>query len=237
MSKQSFKLLWRIFLWILITLLFITNSYIIAGHTLGKIVVNQDFTPADSSTGITIFILSNGIHTDILVPSKTEQIDWTQQFPPDTFHPPKENPEYISFGWGEQNLYDKVPTWDKFSTRIFLYAMAVPTKSSMHVTYRQRPLQPSENVKEVIISPKQYETLVQEIIASITLDSSGNPIEQNCCWYPAVSDNFYDSPQRYHLFQTCNHWTITMLKRTGLPAPLWTPFPEDIMAHLSPISE
>lgn len=209
----------------------LTVTYLLSGEYLGQVTVNQDFQP--DPDGITIFVISNNIHTDIVVPTQTDQKDWRPLFPPASFSPPPAwEPTYIAFGWGEKNLYDKVPTWDDLTVPIFAHSMFVPSQSAMHVTYFPGAPTPSPLVRSVQISPEQYQILIGEIEASFVYDEQVTPKRLDCCWYPRISDNFYESPKRYHVFRTCNNWTNRLLRRTGVPTALWTPFPEHILSHL-----
>ena len=50
--------------------------YIIAVFSLSKITIDQE---PDTKPEVEVYILTNGVHTDIVVPIKNEQIDWSKQ--------------------------------------------------------------------------------------------------------------------------------------------------------------
>lgn len=206
-----------------------------ASEVGGRIKVNQNFTP--TAGGIEIFVISNGIHTDIAVPYKNEQRDWSKLFPTGHFNPAVANASpasYLSFGWGDRGLYENVPTWDDLTLAITIESMLWPTQSAMHVTYLSGPPTVGEWVRSVHLSPDQYDVLINEIEHSFSLDDAGRPVSLNCCWYGHINDNFYESPPRYHLLRTCNNWTNRVLKKTGVPTALWTPNHDHILRHLPP---
>lgn len=227
------KTIWKWSLRSLALICLLISSYLLAGEYLGRVTVNSEFQP--DPNGVTIYVVSNNIHTDIIVPTKTDRIDWSERFPPESFSPPPAwEPTYIAFGWGEKNLYDKVPTWADLTVPIFIHSMFIPSQSAMHVTYFPGPPQISELVQAVQISDEQYDTLVREINASFESENGTDSRPQllDCCWYPRISDNFYVSTKRYHVFRTCNNWTNRLLRKTGVPTALWTPFPDKILIHL-----
>lgn len=207
-------------------------AYLIIGEWLGKQVVNADFEP--DPAGIKIYIISNGVHTDIAVPSKTDQIDWTTFLDPSTFEPPPEieHPAYIAFGWGDRSLFEDVPTWGDLTAPILIRSMLLPSTSAMHISYYDFGLNETNNSIAVNISAEQYEILIQAFKSSFDLDTEGNPQSLNCCFYSHLSDQFYASPTKYHMLFTCNSWTNKLLKEAGIPTARWAPRQESIMAHL-----
>ena len=60
---------------------------------------------------IEIFILSNGVHTDFVLPVKSEFKDWSEIFPFNDFVAANETCHYIAIGWGDKGFYIDTPTW------------------------------------------------------------------------------------------------------------------------------
>ncbi len=212
-----------------------TLAYIGAGEIGGRLTYNANFVQTPG--GIDLYVVSNGIHTDIVIPVVSAEIDWRTEFDPTTFDPPTatDQVDMIAFGWGEKGLYENVPTWDDLTFGVTAHALLWPTQSAMHVTYYRSPPAPSPLVRHMKISPEQHRTLVQIIINSFTRDGAGRPISLDCCWYPGIVDNFYYSPRSYHLLRTCNNWTNQALKDTGIRTALWTPFHDKLLAQLDGI--
>lgn len=231
LNKILSMLIWPLRIVALICFLLLT--FILASEVGGRIQVNGDFQP--TVDGIEIFVISNGIHTDIAVPYRADARDWSDIFPPTDFNPPisaADPQSYVAFGWGDRGLYENVPTWDDLTVAITIESMFWPTQSAMHVTYLAGPPAVGEWVRPVKISEAQYAILIGEIEKSFVRDAAGQPISLRCCWYDHINDNFYESPPRYHLLRTCNNWTNRVLKKTGVPTALWTPNQDHILRHL-----
>ena len=90
------KKIFRILLKTLGTLVLLTVLYILAVVLLPMIPVNKQ--KEKSNDQITAYILTNGVHTDIVVPVKSEAIDWST-FVPFSDTKSKKEYEYIAFGW------------------------------------------------------------------------------------------------------------------------------------------
>ena len=88
--------------------------YLLSAAVLSRIAVN---TEEVSQKEETIWLLSNGAHTDIVMPVKNDFCDWqtivSQQ---DTRG--KGESRYIALGWGCRKFYLETPTWAdlKFTT-------------------------------------------------------------------------------------------------------------------------
>lgn len=204
------------------SLLVFIFSYAVFAYIFSAITINNKFT--ETEDGITIYILSNGVHTDIVAPLKNEFIDWSKSLnPADTLGNDK-NYNWVSFGWGDKGFYLDTPTWSdlKFSTA-FKAAFALST-TAMHVSF-YRNLKQGELCKKVVISEQQYLKLVELIKDSF---KESNPIRIPNASYGA-NDSFYDAKGTYNFFKTCNTWANSTLKNAGLKACLWTPLDKFIL--------
>jgi hypothetical protein len=50
--------------------------YLFAAFCLSRITINKEPNTAED---VAIYIKTNGVHTDIVVPAKSDQMDWTKQ--------------------------------------------------------------------------------------------------------------------------------------------------------------
>ena len=157
---NAIKFLWKYSLRIFAAFCLFISSYLIIGEWLGNKTVNANFEPAPN--GIKIYVVSNGVHTDIVVPTVTDQIDWTEFLDPTMFQPQpaREKPLYIAFGWGDRGLYEEVPTWSDLTLKILFRSMLIPTESAMHVSYFDSDIKESSNVVPITISAEQYQSLI-----------------------------------------------------------------------------
>ena len=77
------------------------------------------------------------------------------------------------------------------------------------------------NHVKLLISSKQYILLCNYVKNVLKKDRQGNSIcIQNRGYWE--SDSFYETNGSYGLFNTCNTWINSGLKKAHLPACLWT---------------
>src|SRR4051812_31396851 len=72
--------------------------YAVAALVLGYLPVNRDFQP--SPGGTEIFVCSNGVHTDFVLPIRTQDVDWSRRFPAPDFIGPVGGYDRVGIGWG-----------------------------------------------------------------------------------------------------------------------------------------
>jgi uncharacterized protein (TIGR02117 family) len=213
---------------ITISLLLLFCIYILCAFSLPSISANyQNVSKTDS---VSVFVISNGVHTDIAIPSKTNFKNWETTFCKDTFNISDSLHNFIAFGWGDKGFYLNTPDWSdlKFSTA-FNAAFGLGG-TAMHVRYLQQPKKVSEKVVHLNISSQQYKKLVNYIEKSFCL-TEGCVTKINHPGY-GNNDRFYEANGKYNLFTTCNCWTNKALKYTGVKTGLWTPFASGLMRSI-----
>lgn len=201
--------------------------YVVAVLILSRISVNSNVTKPDK--GIEIYLLSNGVHTDIVLPVKSEIIDWSQKVEYQHTKAKDTTAKYLAFGWGDKGFYLNTPTWAdlKFSTA-FNAACGLST-AAMHCTFYKR-MREDEDCKKIIISKEQYEQLTAFIQNSFQLkNDKAIKIETDAVY--GNNDIFYEAKGSFNLFYTCNTWTNCALKSAHLKASLWTVYDKGIMRH------
>lgn len=203
--------------------------YLFLSITLGLIPVNTGFKEA--AEGPEIYIVSNGVHTDFVLPMKNELMDWQSFFKPQDFGSSMERASHIAFGWGDQGFYLNTPEWSDLKPKTALVALMIPSRSAMHVTLRGEP-ESGKLVRIIRVNRSQYIRIVDYIIHSFLLGPEEKPIRLDHPGYGEY-DLFFESGLTFHLFRTCNVWTNTGLKHSGLRTSLWTPFDRPILFQLS----
>jgi len=221
------KKIFRILLKILGLLVLLIIVYLLAVVLLPLIPVNkQKDKPNDQ---ITAYILTNGVHTDIVVPVKSETIDWST-FVLFSDTKSKKEYKYIAFGWGDKGFYLDTPEWKdlKFSTAF--NAAFWLGDSAMHTTFYDNMTE-SEDCKRVDLSVEEYQKLIVYIKQSFNLDQN-NKVEliKTDAVY-GDSDSFYEVKRSYSLFFTCNTWAASALKAANKEGPLWTATQQGIFRH------
>lgn len=221
--KKGFRILLKIILGILGFFV----VYIIFALTIPYIGVNsEDKNPQED---VTIYIKSNGVHTDIVVPIKTVYKDWSEKVKYEHIASKDASMQFIGFGWGDKGFYLNTPEWSdlKFSTA-FNAAFYLGT-SAMHATFFKQ-LKENENCIKINISKEEYAKLIKYIEDSFQYDSQGNPILIHATTY-GQNDSFYEANRKYSLFYTCNTWANNALKAADQKAAIWTPTDTGIFCH------
>lgn len=221
--KRSLKTLGCVILGIISFLIL----YIIAAFLISKISVNSDLENKEEP--IEIFILSNGVHTDVVVPVKNHYKDWSKQI---LFQHTKSKDSlvnYLAIGWGDKGFYLNTPEWSDLKVSTALNAAFGLSTSAMHTTFYKKMVE-NETCKKIKISAEEYQKLVTYISDSFQLDTS-----QRVRWISNYSygnqDAFYEAKGSYSLFYTCNTWANTALKIANQKASLWTVTDTGIFCH------
>jgi uncharacterized protein (TIGR02117 family) len=177
----------------------------------------------------TIYIKSNGVHTDLVLPIKTDVKDWSEQIKHEHIQSKDSTHQYLAFGWGDKGFYLDTPEWSdlKFSTA-FNAAFNLGT-SAMHTTFYKQ-IQETESCVKIAVSKEHYQKLVAFIEASFQYDTNGNPIFIQAITY-GKNDSFYEAHRTYNLFYTCNTWANQALKKAHMKAAFWTPADKGIFYH------
>jgi uncharacterized protein (TIGR02117 family) len=182
--------------------------------------------------GITVYLKSNGVHTDIIVPTETKLYNWSEHILPEDFGLVSGEDTWTAFGWGDKGFYLNTPEWSdlKFSTAMDAIVPVVG-ESAMHVTlYDQQPKE-AKHIRKIILTEEQYLLLNDYIFKSFTKSTEENFILLPGHHYNGVNDNFYEAEGDYNLFQTCNNWTNSALKAAGVKTAFWAPFDKCVLYH------
>lgn len=183
-----------------------------------------------NSNDIAIYILTNGDHTDLVVPVKNAITDWSKEISNQNTIAKDTTNQYLAIGWGDKGFYLSTPTWAdlKFSTA-FKAAFALST-SAIHATYYQS-MPESNDCKKIMISNEQYKRLIAFVDSSFKRDAAGSIINIKTNANYDKNDAFYEAKRKYNMFYTCNTWANNALKSCGQTACVWTPFDRGIFYH------
>ena len=202
-------------------LLILVAVYFIAAFTLPYIPVNSDFTSCKKD-GTDIYLLTNGVHTDFVLPLKNGQKDWSKSVDPVYTKSGSVHANYISFGWGDKAFYLETPEWSDLTFKTAFNAVFYLGSAAIHVNFYDN-ITENESCKKVSISRETYQKLIDYIENGFDRDSAGNFVLIKNASY-GDNDLFYEAKGAYSLFFTCNTWTNNGLKAAGMKACLWTPF-------------
>jgi len=179
---------------------------------------------------IPIYIYTNGVHTDIVMPVKNDIVDWSSKIPFSNTKSKETDYNYVGIGWGDKGFYLDTPTWADLKLSTALKAAFWLSESAMHCTY-YKTMTEAEDCKKIMISKNQYKELVKFVDAKFDRDHNGNYILIPTNAVYGNNDAFYDAQGRYSFLNTCNTWSNNALKSAGQRAALWTPTDYGIFLH------
>jgi uncharacterized protein (TIGR02117 family) len=214
----------RIFAFALLTVLSAMVFYGLVAVILSAIPVNAKGHPPE---GIIIYIITNGVHSDLVLPIGNSHKDWRHEVKFEHTAGKDTSYRFVAFGWGDKEFYLETPTWSdlKFSTAVKSTFGLGP--SAVHTTF-YRNMSEGDGCIKLFLSEEQYLQLVEFIGNTFEKDEAGNLRHIQTDAVYGSNDAFYEAHGRYNLFKTCNTWTNTGLKISGQKACLWTPFDKGI---------
>ncbi|MEO8235589.1 MAG: TIGR02117 family protein [Flavobacterium sp.] len=220
--KKSLSLFFKAILGFVVFLI----VYSLSAFGLSKITVNAGVTQKEE---IEIFIKTNGVHTDIIVPIKNEIKDWSKEI---KFNQTKSRDSlmnYLAIGWGDKGFYLDTPQWSDLKTSTAFKAATGLSTSAIHTTF-YKSVSENESCKRILISKENYQKLVTFINDSFQRDSDKN-LQCILGRGYAKNDSFYEAKGSYSLFKTCNTWANEVLKSSNQKAAFWTPYDGGIFCH------
>jgi uncharacterized protein (TIGR02117 family) len=204
--------------------------YLLLALVLGLVPVNRNF--AESTDGIAIYLRTNGVHAEIVVPTQAAGVDWSVDHPPQHFRRVAAPLPWVAFGWGDRDFYLSTPTWRELRFRTAFVALSGLGQGAMHVEYLARP--EAYASQRVRVSAAQYDKLVAYLRGSFRRDEQGRPIRIDAPGY-FDTDAFYEAIPVYIFWFTCNDWVRRGLIESGLRAPAWSPFDRPLFWQLEGI--
>ncbi|NHM01615.1 TIGR02117 family protein [Flavobacterium difficile] len=208
--------------------LLILLSYGILVTLLSFIPINKDKMLSDNSN-VAIYILSNGVHTDIVVPVKNEYHDWSKQIKFEHTKAKDTTAKYLAIGWGDRGFYLETPTWADLKVSTALKATTGLSSSALHATF-YKVMKEDAYCKKIQISKEEYLKLIAFISESFeTKTNSILKIDTEAVY--GKNDAFYEAKGSYSLFYTCNSWANEALKSANQKAALHTLTDTGIFRH------
>lgn len=221
--KRILKVIGYIFL----GLLSFCVLYIVAEYCLSRIPAAQKEVVGERT--IQVFVQSNGVHTDLVLPVMNEDMDWAQLFPYKNTVGKGEGYQYIGIGWGDKGFYLDTPEWKDLKVSTAFVAAFGLGESAIHVTY-YKAIREDELCFAYQISRSQYRDLVQYIEESLDRNQNEAILVKTDAQY-GDADAFYEAKGAYSMFYSCNTWTNSALKKAGMPAGIWATLDKGILSH------
>ncbi len=178
--------------------------------------------PLPNERSIEILVGSNGIHTEIVMPLVTPEMDWQAIFPSSDLVAPTRPYTHVAVSWGERAFFLETPTWLDLKPSTAINALT-GGEAVLHVAHYVRPA-PDEDMRVLRLRPSEYRALTQAIAGHLAPTGKRETLPGY-----ARHDVFYTALGTYHFANTCNQWTSDQLAASGVEVGQWTPFPGGVM--------
>lgn len=208
----------------LLTIVLLLLLYLGSAWVFSHVTVKAE---ANAVHQIPIYIKTNPVHTDLILPVKTKGKDWSQSILYTNTRTGDTAFNYIAFGWGDKGFYLETPTWADLKASTAFKAAFWLSTSAVHTNYLNK-VKEGKNCVKLELSNEQYKRLITFIENSMQTTPSGAPIAITAAKSYWDHDAFYEAKGRYSLFHTCNTWANDALKSCGQKACWWTPFANGI---------
>lgn len=206
-------------------------AYLLAALIGSLVPLNRDW--AEPEEGVTIYLASNGIHSDIVMPAKAAGLDWAPFVPKGDFADPEPDADWVAFGSGEERVYLETPTWWDITPRT-IWSALTGGKRVMHVEWVSSPKRYAD--RAVRLRPQEYRRLWAAIRADFQLGEYGKPKRVDHPGY-GRSDAFYWATGTFHALKTCNTWASDRFRIAGVKTSAWPPFVQGFVWRYRKVSE
>lgn len=225
----------RVLRWTLLALAAFVGGvalYVGTAFVLGRVPVNESWRSTPG--GHVVYVLSNGVHADIVLPAVVGERDLRDDYP---LASGERWADWVAFGWGDRGFYLETPTWADLRASTALRATFLPTPTLMHVSHYYGELQESERCVRLEVGDAELAALLAWCEHSFRRDAAGRPLRLEGAGYPPREgylpyNEFFEATGSYHLFYTCNDWVARGLASAGIRAPLWSPFDGAILRQV-----
>jgi len=197
----------------------IPGGFALLAYALPLIPSSADSLPTE---GVEVFVCSNGVHTDLVLPAVTDVMDWTVVLPRSDFPLAPADATHLSFGWGDRAFYLETRHWSDLNPRTAWRALFGGGPTVLHVHHLRRPVA-GEDCGRLVLGHGAYGRLVAYVRAAFRSD---RPILGASY---SGDDRFYEANGTYSPVLTCNEWTARALRAAGVPMGIWTPLAGGVM--------
>ena len=192
--------------------------YLLAA-VLGSVVpVNSRWE--EPAKGTTIYLRSNGVHVDLVLPARAEGLDWRPLLPPGDVRDAPGIVRWYGFGAGERRVYLDTPTWGDITPRTVWSALT----GGDRVLHVDQTVELAVELRAIRLRPEEY----RRLWAAIRAEFDGKPRRIDHPGY-GPDDAFYESRGRVSALSTCNNWAADKLRVAGVETSLWTPFAQGLL--------
>lgn len=123
---------------------------------------------------LTVFVMTNGFHTDIVLPTVGAGKDWRPLLATSPITRQSLDAPWMAFGWGSQAAYTQLGTFADLSAGLMLKAIAFD-RSVVHL----QPLvaiRAGDGIRRFALSEDGYRALVAHVESSLQTGEAGGPV-------------------------------------------------------------
>jgi uncharacterized protein (TIGR02117 family) len=216
----------KISIWSIASLVLFIGVYFLIAFLLGNIENSRN--SLRKTKKYQVLILSNGVHTDLVLPVRNDLVNWKYYFPISNTKTKQNHNGWIAFGWGDKGFYLNTPTWGDLTFSTAFKAVTGLSSTALHVTYRDSIKTDSSNCISLKLTKNEFKSLRNFIFKSFEKSKKNKAIYIPTDAVYGDNDAFYEANGTYHLFNTCNTWTNDGLKECNQKSCVWTPFESGI---------
>ena len=167
------KKIFQIILKVIATVIGLVIIYAVLALTIPYLPVQKKAT--NDVADIPIYIYTNGVHTDIVMPIKTNQVDWSKKILFENTTSKSTNFNYVGIGWGDKGFYLDTPTWAELKVSTAFHAAFWLGESAMHTTF-YKAMTEGDDCKKIMLTKAQYADLVKFVDSKFDKNSAGQNI-------------------------------------------------------------
>lgn len=225
MMRSSRTLAWRSFKIFMVAVVVYAAVILI-----GLLPVNGQFEPAGDD-GIEIFVVSNEVHAELILPlNGAVGDDLKAFFAPTDFHALVSSANWLAVGWGDKSFFVETRSWEDARAMTMVRALCLPTKTALHATAIQERGDIWSDARPVRISAEQFQRITAYVRDAFELKQEQPQQIENAAYDD--NDAFFHAKGLYHAFNTCNCWVGGGLRDGGVKVGWYTPLPKTVFLHL-----
>ncbi len=181
----------------------------------------------------TIYLTSDGFHTNLFVPVETTVYRWQDHLNLEAIGgTPAEPYRYLQFGWGDRHFYMETPSWNQVKPSEALRALFYwRNDTAIFVKgHSQVPQYPNEQLQCLRLGKTDFLALMNFIDGTFQRSADGQ--KQRLGSGQDRESSFYAAIGSYSILKTCNSWTADGLRVANVNTPLWAGLAPPIMQQL-----
>ncbi len=202
---------------------------IVAAYLIAAVVGTVWTAPASpgvkTDTSHTIYVLSNGFHSDIALPVVGGQAPHGIPVAGEDLPAGLQGTQYLITGWGSQTAYTSLLAVSDLTVEIIAKALFFD-RSVIHIQPYSGPMS-GKGIYRLELGDAQYQKLIAFIAQTFSTDDEGRA-EPLSGITQGFGDVFYRAHPRFSMFYGCNAWTGEALRQAGVSVGRWTPFAQSI---------